>query len=73
MKTCHIFHKHVPWTPGRMKPINHWKPSLDHIVPVNQPDFVNFGHVRTNVRLAHLICNIRRSRKGIYAQYLLLG
>ncbi len=44
-------------------------PSIDHIVPV-----VEGGpHIRSNVRLAHLRCNLSRGARGGGEQLLLIG
>ena len=34
-------------------------PSLDHIVPLSKGG----GHLRDNVQLAHLICNVRKGNR----------
>lgn len=36
-------------------------PTLDHIIPISQGG----GHIRSNVQLAHLICNSRKADGGI--------
>lgn len=38
-------------------------PQLDHIVPLSYQGSDNPGHVRTNVQLAHRLCNIQKSNK----------
>lgn len=69
---CQICHKKTlpPTKDNRMKPKSSTR---DHIVPLSHPDFISVGHVRTNVRLAHLSCNARRNKRAGDAQYLLFG
>lgn len=44
-------------------------PSIDHIIPISQGGH----HVRSNVRLTHLRCNISRGNRGGGEQLLLIG
>jgi len=44
-------------------------PSIDHIIPVVEGG----AHVRANVRLAHLCCNVSRGARGGGEQLLLIG
>ena len=44
-------------------------PSLDHIVPIS----LGGDHVRSNVRLAHLSCNVKRGARGADEQLRLVG
>lgn len=64
--TCHLCGRKVPKkSPKSWHPM---KASIDHIVPISDG-----GHdVRSNVRLAHLHCNIKRGDGGA-AQLLLIG
>jgi len=43
--------------------------SLDHIVPLS----LSGEHVRANVQLAHLICNVRKGARSAGEQLLLVG
>jgi 5-methylcytosine-specific restriction endonuclease McrA len=43
--------------------------SLDHIVPLA----CDGDHVRANVHLAHLICNVRKNARGGGEQLMLFG
>lgn len=43
--------------------------SIDHIIPVIEGG----GHVRANVRLAHLVCNTSRGARGGGEQLMLIG
>jgi 5-methylcytosine-specific restriction endonuclease McrA len=63
---CGICHKPVDRDLVHPDPAS---PSLDHIVPVSQGG----DHVRANVRLAHLACNVRRGARGADEQLRLLG
>lgn len=54
------------------KTLNHPHPmsaSLDHIVPLS----LGGHHVRTNVQLAHLQCNLRKGNRGHAQQLMLIG
>jgi hypothetical protein len=69
---CQICHtKTLP--PGRGKPTGPKAPTIDHIVPVSDPEFPRIGHVLINVRLAHFQCNGKRWKHSADAQYLLFG
>lgn len=63
---CGLCHRKVnpnlSW-PHRMSP------SLDHIVPIS----TGGGHVRTNVHLAHLTCNLSKQNRGGGEQLMLFG
>jgi hypothetical protein len=63
---CGICHKRVD---KRLKYPHPKSASLDHIVPMSQGG----GHVKTNVQLAHLICNSQKSAGGGGEQLFLIG
>jgi hypothetical protein len=69
---CQICHTET-LPPGRGKPTEPKAPTIDHIVPVSDPEFPRIGHVRINVRLAHFQCNGKRWKHSANAQYLLFG
>jgi predicted nucleic acid-binding Zn ribbon protein len=62
---CHICHRKVKDRPYLGKPGD---PTIDHLVPLSAGGL----HVRTNVALAHMLCNSRRNAAGT-AQLRLIG
>lgn len=48
---------------------NPLSPSLDHVVPLSRGG----DHVKANVRLAHLTCNVVRGNRGDVEQLALIG
>lgn len=53
----------APVDPGVRWP-DPWSPSLDHVVPVSSPDYVNHGHTMSNTQLAHLRCNLAKGDRS---------
>lgn len=62
---CHLCHQKVNRKLSGMAPKG---PTIDHLVPVSGGGL----DVLSNVRLAHRVCNVRRSTGGI-VQLLLVG
>lgn len=63
---CHICHDPVDPTLRRPEPLS---PSLDHLIPLADPR--SPGHVRTNVALAHLHCNLSKRDRARAADWAL--
>lgn len=62
---CHLCRRKVP-----PKPYPHpLSASLDHVVPLTKGGM----HERSNVRLAHLRCNVEKGNRGGNEQLLLIG
>lgn len=59
--TCQICNREVPRDLDDLYHPDY--PQLDHIVPLSYTGPDNPGHVRSNVQLAHRLCNIRKSNK----------
>lgn len=62
---CHLCRKKVP---SRAYP-HPLSPSLDHVVPLSKGG----AHEPSNVRLAHLRCNVEKGAEGGNEQLLLIG